>query len=280
MSEDIAFEDLKHEYISIGEARKRSGLRLILAAFAIPGPWRESCKGLFDAKGLTYDRVRAGNEGTSDVDVGMGGTQSELIEWTAQASAPVAIWNDEPPCSTWLEQLNLAERLQPEPRLIPTDFEQRVRMIGLINEIAGVNGIAWCKRMVLVRNALDGLAPDDDMRPFWETLGAKYMYTPANAAAAPQQIVTILNGLDLQLAGEQARGSKYMIGGQLSALDIYWACFLGLFKPLPPELCPMATSYRAAYSNDDPAIEAALTSRLREQRDVIYQQHLELPIVF
>jgi len=277
---EIGFDDLKLEYVSIAAARQLTGLRLVLGAYAVPGPWRESCKGLFYVKGLAYTPVRTANEGASDLQVGMDGTQSELIAWTAQASAPVAIWNDERPRSLWNDQLYLAERLAPEPALIPRDIEDRVRMFGLINELAGENGIAWSKRLLMCHGPLQTLPADDPGRPFWVTLGEKYGYTPAAAERASAHIVAILNTLDAQLASQRARGHRYMMGPVLTALDIYWACFLALFKPLPPELCPMATAYRGAYSNDDPAIERALTPALCAHRDFVYEQHLELPIVF
>ena len=54
-------------------------------------------------------------------------------------------WNDERPRSTWIEQLYLAERLQPEPALIPANADDRVLMFGLINEICGENGLVYQK---------------------------------------------------------------------------------------------------------------------------------------
>src|SRR5277367_5460552 len=128
MTEKIALTDIKLKYASIQEARARSGLRLILGANAVPGPWREACKGIFHVKKIAYTRVASAGED---------GSQRERVEWTAQASAPVAIWNDERPRSTWIEQLYLAERLQAEPALIPANADDRVAMFGTINEIAG-----------------------------------------------------------------------------------------------------------------------------------------------
>ncbi|MEQ8660408.1 MAG: hypothetical protein RLW62_06290 [Gammaproteobacteria bacterium] len=43
---------------------------------------------------------------------------------------------------------------------------------------------------------------------------------------------------------------------------------------------PDANAYRPAYSTDDPAVDAAITPALLAHRDFIYEQHLELPIVF
>jgi hypothetical protein len=50
---------------------------------------------------------------------------------------PVVVWNDEPPRSTWIQQLYLAERLQPTPALIPESIDERMAMFGYCNEHVG-----------------------------------------------------------------------------------------------------------------------------------------------
>ena len=47
MAQEIGMMDLKLKYASIEEAKTVSGLRLILGAYTIPGPWREACKSIF-----------------------------------------------------------------------------------------------------------------------------------------------------------------------------------------------------------------------------------------
>ena len=281
MSATILPTDIKLDYLSIADARKMSGLRLVLGAYSVPGPWREACKGLFHVKGIPYTPVATADEGKSDLAIGMGDSQTELIAWTGQASAPVAIWNDERPRSSWIDQLNLAERLSPEPALIPSNIADRVLMFGLINELAGENGIAWVKRLVMVDGALTKLPPGAEGRAFFEFLGSKYGYTPALAEAAARRIVDILNTLDAQLASQKRAGRQYLVGAGFSAVDIYWATFCGLIDPMPAARCPMADSFRGgAYGNDNPDVARALTPTLLAHRDMIYDKHLELPIVF
>ncbi len=277
----IGFDDLKIKYEEIADARKMSGLRVVLGAYPIPGPWRESCKGILHVKGLKYVPVRTGDPGSPDVALGMGGSQSQLIEWTGQASAPVMIWNDEKPRSGWVDQLNLAERLAPEPALVPDKVEDRALMFGLANELLGEHGLVWVKRLLMVHGPLNSLPADDPQRPFFTYLGEKYGYSPAAAERAALRIRDIVLAFDAQLSRQKARGSKYLIGDTLSALDIYWAACCAILAPLPPEQCPMADAFRGgAYGNDDPRIEAALSPALRAHRDFIYATHLELPIVF
>ncbi|MGH8598132.1 MAG: hypothetical protein ACREXT_15870 [Gammaproteobacteria bacterium] len=277
----IGFDDIRLDYVSIAEARKMSGLRMVLGAYPIPGPWREACKGVYRVKGLRYTPVRTGNAGTSDIALGLGDTQTELIEWTGQASAPVVIWNDERPRSTWIDQLNLAERLAPTPSLIPSNLEDRARMFGLANELLGENGLVWVKRLLMVDAPLKALSADDPQRPFWIFLGDKYGYSPATVEAAARRIAGIADAFAAQLGAQRARGSKYLVGDQLSALDIYWATCCGVLDPMPEARCPMADGFRGnVYGNTDPGIAKALVSTLRAHRDFIYDTHLELPIVF
>ena len=277
----IEFTDFKLKYIEIAEARKLSGLRMVLGAYPIPGPWREACKGVYYVKGLKYTPVRTGDPGTTDVALGMRGSQSALIEWTGQASAPVVIWNDERPRSTWIDQLNLAERLAPNtPSLIPHEIEDRVRMFGLANELLGENGMIWEKRLLMVDGPLKALSANDPQRNFWIFLGDKYGYSPAAAEAATLRIEAIVTSVGNQLKAQQAKGKKYLIGDRLSAVDIYWATCCAALDPMPPERCPMADSFRGPYGNTEPRLAKALIPELLKHRDFIYDSHLELPIVF
>ena len=268
---DITVNDIKLKYASIAEARAMSGLRIILGANAVPGPWREACKGIFYVKKIPFVPVAS---------AGADGSQRELVEWTAQASAPVAIYNDERPRSTWIEQLYLAERLQPEPALIPSNIEQRVSMFGAINEIAGENGLGWQRRHILINGTVSNPNTDERTRRFWQRFGGKYGFSEAAAAAAPAKIAAILQFLSERIEAQKARGGRYFIGERLSALDIYWATFSAIIKPLAPELCPMAANFRDMYTEKHPSVLAAMSPALIEHRDFIYRECLELPVVF
>ena len=96
--------------VPIEAAKRTSGLRLVLSA--IPGPpWTEAAKAVFHVKRIPYAPV---------------------------AQQPV---ENEKPRAAWTEILFLAERLAPEPSLIPQDPEDRVRMFGLAHEICGEDGL-------------------------------------------------------------------------------------------------------------------------------------------
>ncbi|MBM4255838.1 MAG: hypothetical protein FJ147_08065 [Deltaproteobacteria bacterium] len=254
-------------YISVEEARKLSGLRVVLSP-GVPGPWSEAAKGILYVKKIPYVRVR------QDI----GGENRALVEWTAQATAPVFAWDDEPPRSTWIQQLYLAERLQPNPLLIPTNIEDRSLMFGYCNELCGEHGFGWSKRLMLVHPTLSNPNVDEKSRAFSQYIGDKYGYNAPEAASAAARCAAIIGFLVTRLEQQRTKGSSFYIGNQLSALDIYSATFTALIQPLPHEQCPMPAPFRTLYTNTDPLIQAAAKPILFEHRDFIYREYLQLPI--
>jgi hypothetical protein len=255
-------------YLDVEEARRHPGLRLVLSA-GVPGPWGEAAKGLFHVKRIPYVRVRQEP----------GEENAALREWTGHANAPIAVWADEPPRSVWSQKIWLAERLAPDPPLVPAAPAERALMFGLIHEIAGEAGFAWSRRLMMLHDALSLPLPDrHPVRVGLGRLGARYGYSPQAAAAAPARVVEILELLGQQLRRQRQRGSRFLVADALSALDVYWAAFAALVEPLPPELCPMPEPMRSSYRVTDPAIRAAVDPGLLEHRDRVYREYLELPI--
>jgi glutathione S-transferase len=256
------------EYIEVEQAIGMSGLRIVLSP-GLPAPWSESCKGLLYVKKLPYVKARQN----------VFGPNPELLKWTAQTTAPVAAWNDEPPRSTWIEQLYLFERLAPQPRLIPADWDDRVLMIGLSHEICGENGFTWNRRNSIVQD-FTALDKDPQTREMYGQIGKKYGFTPEGGRIAAARCAEILGRLAARLQLQKAKGSPYFIGNSLTALDIYWACHAVTMLPLPETVCKMPELYRTVYTNTDPVIGKAAAPILFEHRDYIYEKHLELPVDF
>jgi len=265
-------------YIDIAQAKAMSGLRIVASPGSI-APWSEAIKQIFSCKRVPYVLVAQK----------LPGPDLELQQWTAQSSAPVAVWNDERPRSTWPEQLYLAERLAPDPPLIPAAIDDRIRMFGYINEICGETGLAWSGRVRYLHQTLRATQPQahhrlsdaDEIRANAMQLGAKYGYTPKAAEGATAKIVEILRGLSARIEQQRAKGSRFFIGDGLTALDIYWAAFCNTFSPPPVEWCPnMPSNQREGMSKIAPPIAAALSPMLVEHRDYMYQTWLKLPIDF
>jgi glutathione S-transferase len=255
------------EYIDVDQAIGMEGLRVVLSP-GVPGPWSEAAKGILHVKRIPYVRVRQE----------VGGKNLALIRWTAQATAPVFAYNNEPPRSTWIEQLFLAERLGQEPPLIPANLADRTLMFGLANEICGETGFGWSRRLMMLHQTLTNPAAPEAAKKMSSDLGAKYGYTAERGAKAAARVTEILRALGAQLESQRSKASRFFIGDRLTALDIYWASFAALLQPLPDEVCPMAPGFRRMYECTDPAINAATAPELFEHRDYIYREFLQLPI--
>jgi hypothetical protein len=109
-------------------------------------------------------------------------------------------------------------------------------------------------------------------------LAKKYGYTPEAGAGAPGRVAALLRMLASRLHAQASRGSAYYLGGSVSALDIYSATAMAMFKPLAQEHCAMHRRARGAFEAIDPTTAAALDPLLIEHRDMMYRQHLELPL--
>ena len=258
----------KIEYVKPAEARTLSGLRLALS-IGVPGPWGEAAKNILHVKGIPYVAV-------AQVP---GMPNEDLVDWTGHANAPVAVYNDEAPLAGWKDILLLAERLAPEPALLPADAALRDRVLGIGQAICGADGLGWSRRLMLVDALLSPSAPPGSRRS-GEVLAERYGYTKEAAAAAPQRLAEVLAMLATTLREQQQRGSGYLVGDGLTAADLQWAAFAVMLKPMPPELCPIPRFLRGWYEDIGPVVAAALDPALLAHRDRIYRDHLPLPMSF
>lgn len=252
------------QYVSVAEATAMRGLRLVLTR-GVPGPWGEAAKAILHVKKIPYVKV-AQVAGEND---------EALVRWTGAANAPTAVYEDERPRSERHAILFLAERLAPNPPLVPSDPEQRALCLGLANEVAGELGFGWCRRLMLLQPAAS--APPA-LRKTLEALNARYAspdYPPARAA---ERCAEIMRALARRLHAQRARGSDYLLGDALSVADLTWATFAVMLEPLPEAKCPMPAAQRAMYTARDPVLTAALDPILLEHRDRVYERHLELPV--
>lgn len=258
------------DYVTPSDAQDLPGLRLVLTAGA-PSPWCEAAKAVFHVKGIEYTPVRQDG----------GGTNEMLKEWTGEINAPQAILNDEPMRSGWAEILLLAEQLAPSPALIPQDPAERAFCLGLLHELAGEDGLAWNRRLQLLHPMMS--APDADTNPALESprrMAKRYRYSPAAAERAESRVCDILSLFSSQLTSQKSAGNPYLLGSDLTAVDLYWATFATMIRPLPADLCPMAEPVRQAYSTLHPKTAAVLDEALLAHRDFIYENHLTLPLDF
>jgi glutathione S-transferase len=251
------------QYVDFEDAREKSGLRMVVVS-GIPSPWGEAAKGFLHIKGIEWVAVRLDQR------------NDEMAAWTGERAGPVAMYNDEPPRSSWAQILLLAERLAPQPALLPESADERALVFGLAHEICGEMGLGWTRRLCGVHSGLEGGPgfPEGVAK----YLGAKYGYRAEEASGYSARVAAVLNMLSGRLHAQAEAGSPYYVGQNLTAVDVYSATFMALFNPLPQELCPLSDSMRPALEALDEVTAEALDPILIQHRDRMYDQHLELPL--
>ena len=256
------------KYLTVAEARKHSGLRLVLSAH-VPGPWGEAAKAVLSTRKVKFVPVEQLAMEKND----------DLFAWTGMRNAPIAVLDDEPPQSTWHEILLLTERLGEGPSLIPENPIDRALMIGFSTEICGPDGFGWSRRLELMGRGSTRNPPSSSSFDM-QRMTRSYGVNPETIARAPKRMISIMNGLATQLHRQKAAGSAYLIGKQLSACDLHWATFSLFVSPLPPQDCAMPDFMRENYSHLTPELAAALDPILLSHRDFIYRKHIALPLDF
>jgi len=252
------------EYLTVEEGRAAQGLRLVLSA-GVPGPWGEVAKALFKLHNVEFKAVQ---QQVADENV-------ELVEWTGHRNAPIAVYEDEAPRAHWLQILHLAERLGSGPSLIPQQLSDRMLMIGLINEIAGEDGMAWNARGLMFKDMVEVHGPGATANPMFRD----YQYSAEAATTGLDKIERFLDFLASHVKSQQEAGSGYLVGNTLTAADVFWAYFSNMLQTLPQEQCPVPDGLRRTWgvlgksvSGYDPVVI--------EQRDRIFTEHLTLPMDF
>lgn len=255
------------EYIEMEQAKQQTGLRMVVVG-GLPSPWGEAAKGILHLKQLDWSPVLHDPR------------SREMSTWTGSRSAPVAIYNNEAPLENWLDILKLAERLAPQPALLPQDPKQREIALSLCKDLCGEMGLGWARRLDGVHKGLNGksLAEGGYPEPIAQYLAQKYGYHAEQGPDYSQLTIELLNTLVARLKDQRAKGHPYYIGDSISAVDIYSAAFMAYFKPLPAEQCPMREPMRTIFEALDEQTKIALDPILLEHRDFIYQQYLALPL--
>ena len=252
---------MSFQYLDVGDAIARPGLRMVVVG-KVPSPWGEAAKGIFHIKRIDWTAVRL----VYDDDA--------LKEWAGQRSGPVAMYEDELPRSGWQEILELAERLAPNPPLLPQEETARARVLALAEKFCGKGGLGWTRRLQLVHAGLQRCGGFVERVAGY--LGKKYGYEPAAAAEDGMRVRALLGEFAAALHAQP--GEPYYLGESLSALDVYSATFMALFQPLPETQCAMDPGTRAAFEWLDDETRAALDPILLAHRDMMYARHLEVPL--
>ena len=228
----------------------------------MPGPWSEAAKALFRHHGVAFLPVR--QDGGRD--------NPELVAWTGHRNAPIAMYNDEPPRVRWLEILDLAERLGDGESLYPSERENRMFMVGLTDEIAGERGFAWNARLLMLDEIYQAVGEKAHRNPMLK----EYRYSPESVAGAVKALNEFLGFMADHVS---SLTSRYLVGDQLTAADIYWAYFSNLVAPQSEDDNPMPGFLRKNYELPATLLEP-IDGCLVDHRDWIFHHHLQLPVSF
>lgn len=249
-------------YVSITQARTAPGLRMACLR-GVPSPWTEAARGIFRVKGLACQYAAQ----TSDDPDGA------LVAWAGEVGIPVVAYENEKLRTGWAEILLLAERLEPEPALIPQQAVDRALLFGLSHEICGEMGFGWAYRLLMIQQSL-GHGSETGFPPnVANYLAPKYGFIPAHVRSAKARVIDLL-----RMFSERIAGRRYLLDNSLTALDIYWATFANLILPLPEAELPALPMIRAAYTCHDADILGAVSDELRALQRRVYDTHLELPV--
>lgn len=264
----FAYGEVPPGWIDIDTALTEPGLRISL--IPLPGgPWVEAIKGICVVKQLEYTSVLHNSE------------NPKLYEDTAQTSFPVVWYNNNRPLSNWSEQLYFLEKLQPKPQLIPELTSDRIMMFGIANELFYEMGWHW--RILYAYFAktlfLSGKgggrwsnSSDTELAERISKLSKKYGGNDTTLKKSAAKIMKSCHLFDQQLAIQNKKGSKFLIGTELSAADIYMASFcpFGIGK-ISEYFAPTAEKIDSLLHATDPNFD---TKRLLNHRKYIWQEYL------
>jgi hypothetical protein len=183
------------QYVSVDEAIKRSGVRMVVVG-GVPSPWGEAAKGILHVKNIEWAAVRLVYD------------SEPLKEWAGQRSGPILIYNNERPRAGWAEILLLSERLAPNPSLLPKDAADRALVFGLAHEICGEQGLAWSRRLQLIHAGLNNKGGFPERVSKY--LGKKYGYSPEAGANSGSRVADVLRMLASRLKEQRQAGNRHV----------------------------------------------------------------------
>ena len=248
--------------ISLDAALASPGLRLVLLS-GVPSPWSQAALAIFRYKRMPF--VHASSRPG----------EPAFQRWNGARNLPAVLSDDEPVRTGWAEILALAERLAPEPRLLPSDAEARIRAMGLCHELMSEGGLAWNARLLAIDAGLSTDGREGFPRRAAEYLAPRYGWHPTCASVAREKAMGALALLDAELTRNHG---GYYAGNQVSALDLYSAATLSLLVPLPDADCPLPPPLRAALTWMGQTLASAISPALLEHRDRVVSRFFELPL--
>ncbi len=252
------------EFVEVAAAREATGVRIVVAGF-IPSPWSEATKGLFRIAKVPVVAVRSlrGNP--------------EIAAWTGVDNVPIVLHEAEPARTNWAAITGLAARLAGPDVLLPSEPRARADMMGLLEMIAGEDGLGWNGRLAMIDTSIS--AGRGFPVPVAGYLAKRYGFAPDTLAAVRDRVAAQLGILRERCIAQRALGHAYLAGPTISALDIYAATFATPLTELSEAACPkLSPMVRAGFDTARERLGDLLPPELAAHRAMILEQHLGWPI--
>jgi glutathione S-transferase len=249
-------------YVDLETARASGETRIVTSAL-VPSPWSEAAKGLFELAQLPA------------VVVGRPREAADVTKWTGVDNVPAVLHGSEPVRSNWAAIVGLVARLAPHAAIVPDDPAARAADFGILELIAGEQGVGWNGRLAMIAASLVSDGARGFALPLAQYLGKRYGHDAATTPSALRERV----GAQLHLLHDRLAGRDYFGGAKPNAIDVYSATFLTPLYPIDDTVCPqMPAAVRPAFAAAGDAFRDLVPDALTAHRRRMFERHLTWPI--
>jgi glutathione S-transferase len=249
------------EYVDLAAAKQADRIRIVVAG-VLPSPWSEATKGLFRIAKLPVVAVRA-----------MPGDR-EPAAWTGVDNVPVVLHGSEPARTSASAIVGLVARLAPDAAIVPDDPAARVEAMGLVEMIAGEDGLGWNERLAMIHAGMTSNGTRGFPAPIAARLAKRYGYEPAGFDRVRARFVAQLAHLRSRLGGRD-----YFGGDRPNAIDVYTATFLTPLTPLADADCPKFLAVaKQGFTAAVEELGSLVPAELLALRGRMFERHLAWPI--
>ena len=248
------------DYVDVATARAAGGTRIVTSSL-VASPWSEAAKGLFALAELPAVVVARGRD------------TADFVAWTGIDNVPVVVHANEPPRTSWASIVGLANRLAgPNVALLPADPSARAGVFGLLELVAGEDGLGWNGRLAMLQVSIESSGTRGFPISVAKYLSGRYGgdVTPASLR---ERVAAQLGVLTRRLTG------AYFGGERPDALDVYVATFLTPYSAIDDIACPQMTApLRRAFGAAHETLGDLVPAELWAHRQRMFDRHLPWPI--
>jgi glutathione S-transferase len=251
------------EYVDVAAASAASGTRLVTSGL-VPSPWSEAAKGLFLIGNIPVRVVSKTRDATEAVHT-----------WTRVDNVPIVLHDNEPARTNWAAIVGLAARLGEPESIVPSDPSRRARVMGIIELVAGEQGLGWLARLAMIQASFETQGERGFALPVAGFLAKRYGHAgDVSSATVRDQVASRLAVLRAEL-GDRA----YFGGDRPNALDVYSATFLTPLSDIDDTACAqMIPPLRRAFASAREALGDLVAPEQWAHRTRMFERHLEWPI--